>query len=94
MAKATLTWTANTEADLAGYEVWRGLGSATPTLLVTLGKVTTYTDTTLPDLDQNVTYALKAFDTAGNRSPLSVSVSKVVNAVPPAAPSGLVVVIE
>jgi hypothetical protein len=94
MAKAVLTWNANTEADLAGYEVWRGLGTAAPTLLVTLGKVTTYTDTTVPDVDQTVTYALKAFDTAGNRSPISVPVSKVVNAVPPQAPTGLSVVIE
>lgn len=94
MAKATLTWVANTETDLAGYEVWRGFETATPTLLVTLGKVTTYVDTTLPDIDQTVSYALKAFDTAGNRSPLSVSVSKPVNAVPPAAPSGLAVAIS
>ena len=94
MANAILTWTANTEADLAGYKVYRGLDGATPTFLVSVGKVTTWTDATLPSTGSKVDYYLTAFDNAGNESAHSVTVSKVYDANPPAAPVGLGVVIQ
>lgn len=94
MASATLTWNANTEADLAGYRIYRGFGTTSPTLLASVGKVTTYTDTTLPNISQDVTYNLTAFDTSGNESAHSVSVTKTVDVSPPAAPTGLVVTIQ
>ena len=94
MPTATLTWNANTEPDLSGYRIYRGFGSALPTLLASVGKVTTYIDTTLPNLSQDVTYNLTAFDTSGNESPHSVSVTKTVDVSPPAAPTGLVVTIQ
>lgn len=93
MPQAVLTWNANTESDLAGYKIYRVMGSGPLTLLTTIGKVTTYTDT-LPDVDGDVTYAVSAYDTSGNESPLSVSVTKVLNTNPPQAPTGLVVVIQ
>ena len=94
MANAVLTWNANTETDLAGYKVYRGLDNATPTFLVSVGKVTTYTDSSLPSTNSSVTYRLTAFDNAGNESPLSVAVTKVYDANPPQAPSGLAVVVQ
>lgn len=93
MAKATLTWNANAEPDLAGYKVYRSVGTAPQSLLVTLGKVTTYVDDPLPAIDGDIGYALTAFDTAGNESIKSLTVTKTVNAIPPVAPSGLAVAI-
>jgi hypothetical protein len=93
MATATLTWIANTESDLAGYDIYRAVGTGPLTLLTSVGKVSTYVDTTVPNISQNVSYALKAFDFAGNRSPLSATVTKAVDVNPPQAPAGLDVVI-
>lgn len=94
MPQAVLTWNANTELDLAGYKVYRAVGSNPETLFATLGKVTTYTDATLPTVDGNVSYSLTAYDTNGNESQHSVTVTKVLNTNPPAPPTGLVVVIS
>ena len=94
MAIAVLTWTANTEIDLAGYKVYRGLDNATPTFLVSVGKVTTYTDASLPSVNSAASYQLSAFDNAGNESIHQVTVTKVYDANPPAPPVGLTVVIN
>ena len=94
MANAVLTWTANNEADLAGYKIYRGLDGATPTFLAAVGVVTTWTDPNLPSVNSAVAYQLTAFDKAGNESFKSVSVSKVYDANPPVAPTGLAVVIQ
>jgi len=100
MATATLTWqpvTTNIDGspttDVNGYEVHRGVGTSTPSLLATLGKVTTYIDSTVPNVTQNVSYEVLAFDLAGNRGPMSSIVTKAVDVTPPAAPTGLVVVV-
>jgi hypothetical protein len=89
---ATLTWTANTEADLAGYKVYRGTSAcAAPstvlTPLATVGKVVTYTDSTIPAFDGELCYEITAIDVAGNESAHSTRASKAVNLVPPSAPS-------
>lgn len=94
MPTATLNWNANAEVDLSGYKVYRGLGATTPSLLATLGKVTTYVDATVPNVSQTVTYNLTAFDLAGNESAHGANVSKDIDVTPPQAPSGLVVVIS
>ena len=94
MAQSTLTWNANTEADLAGYKVYRGQGAATPTLLTTLGKVLTYADTTLPDVSQTVTYQLSAFDIKGNESLKTAPVTIAIDVSPPAMPTGLTVTVN
>mgnify|MGYP001590642539 CR=1 FL=1 len=100
---ATLTWTANTEADLAGYHIFRGTTAAVcsgtailPPLLInsapaSVGKVTTFADTTVPAIDGILCWEISAFDTATtpNESGRSNRVSKTVNGVPPLAPSGL-----
>lgn len=95
MAKATLTWNPNTEPDLANYKIYRKVGSAVSAVLATVPKgTTTFVDDPLPAVDGDITYDLTAVDTSGNESAHSVAVTKTVNLVPPAAPSGLVVVIS
>jgi hypothetical protein len=85
---STLTWTANTESDLAGYKLYRGLfpcpttgGLPTPAYK-DMGKVTTYTDT-LPTGTTDVCYDITAYDLSGNESGHSLKVSKSFAAAPP-----------
>ena len=88
----TLTWTPNTEKDMASYNVYRHIGSTAP---VKIGNVihptATFTDTdTGTDGDYN--YFVTAVDTSKNESVHSVEVVKTVNVNPPLAPVGLNVV--
>lgn len=68
---ATLSWTANTEPDLAGYRVYQcsqqpcTLTSGTATILITLGKVTSFNIGT-PTVIQY--YFVTAIDQANNES--------------------------
>ncbi|HUX69140.1 MAG TPA: LamG-like jellyroll fold domain-containing protein, partial [Cellulomonadaceae bacterium] len=84
---ATLTWTANTEADLAGYNLYRSLSSpvdttGSPLNGVDLLQVTTFTDTGLTN-GTTYHYALVALDGANNRSTASeTSATPAVNGVP------------
>ncbi|MCP9451993.1 MAG: hypothetical protein NNA23_04845 [Nitrospira sp.] len=81
---ASLTWTANTESDLAGYRVYRcnvsncSRTSGTASLLATLGRVTSFNIGT-PSTTQY--YFLTAFDYAGNES----RESAVVTYIPPSS---------
>ena len=87
----TLTWTANTESDLKEYHVFRAIDGTAFTQLATVPKGTqTFSDTV--SADGKYDYYLTAVDAGGLESPHSVTVSKTVNANPPAAPVGLVVV--
>ena len=74
----TLTWSANVESDLAGYKIYVGTKSGTysfPGSPFVTGKVTSYTISNLPK-GQTYYFALSAYDSAGNESPLSAEVSK------------------
>ncbi len=76
---ATITWNANTEPDLAGYQVFHGISSGvyTPADTVTvLAPTTTYTYVGL-DVGIIHYFAVKAFDTTGNLSAFSAEVSKI-----------------
>jgi hypothetical protein len=97
-ATVKLSWTANTETDLKGYRVYRGAGACTvgplqPLMVngvpVELGKVVTYTDTTVPIIDGTVCYEITAIDLSLNESPRSNRATKEVSLVPPVAPKGL-----
>jgi len=98
-ASAGLTWNANTEADLAGYKVYRGSGTCSVgplqplivngTAVSVLAPATSYTDTTVPAIDGLLCYEVTAFDTSGNESVHSVRAQKTVSLVPPVAPVGL-----
>ncbi|MCS6292465.1 MAG: fibronectin type III domain-containing protein [Nitrospira sp.] len=74
----TLSWSANSEGDLAGYKIYFGTSSGNYTASgspTVIGKVTSYTVT---GLQRNTTYffALSAYDNAGNESTLSAEASK------------------
>ncbi|MCA0144387.1 fibronectin type III domain-containing protein [Blastococcus sp. LR1] len=74
-----LTWTANTEPDLAGYRVLRdGVEIATVTS-------PTFTD----GGGASRSYAIVAIDTHGNRSAASAPVTSHTDVTPPAVPTGL-----
>jgi hypothetical protein len=65
----TLTWNANPESNLAGYEVvMRETTSPDWTDAIGVGNVTTVT---LDISKDNVQFGLRAVDTAGNRSPVA-----------------------
>jgi len=70
-----LIWDAGTEADLAGYVVWRAIGDQ-PLQQITPAPVTdaSFFDGVQPGL--RFVYAVQAVDTAGNVSPLSARVEE------------------
>ena len=66
-----LQWTANTEDDLAGYEiVWRETSSPVWTNARPVGNTTTYTVAGMSK--DNYFFGVRAVDRQGNRSPVSV----------------------
>lgn len=73
-----LTWTANTEPDLAGYAVYRDGIRITPALLA----VPAYIDPAL--IEGRYTYTVTAFDHAGWESAKSEPATIVVDVTPPA----------
>lgn len=70
-SSVTLHWPANSEADLAGYEVYRG---TSPSFVPGPGnRILAANDTTFTDLAGGLsTYKLTAVDLHGNRSPFAV----------------------
>lgn len=83
-ADVTLSWIANTEADLAGYKIYQStISGQYGAPVATVGKVTTQT-LTLPTLtvDQTYFWTITAYDLAGNESGKSAEVSKLVAGVP------------
>jgi len=72
---AGLSWTADTEPDLAGYKVYIGTQSGLYNPPITLGTVTTYSATNLAS-GKTYYFCVSAFDSAGNESPCSAEVSK------------------
>ena len=74
---ATLTWDANAETDLAGYNVYMGTQSGVYGAPISIGNTTSYT---VGNLTGGRTYyfSLTAVDGAGNESERSAEVSKAV----------------
>ena len=73
-ASVTLRWQANTEADIAGYNLYYGTASRDYGLPIPTGNVTSYT---VDNLDEGQTYyfSLTALDTSGNESGYSSEIS-------------------
>ncbi len=81
--EAKVSWTANTEADLAGYKIYQGTVSRNYTQTIDAGNTTSFT---ISGLSDNVEYffALTAYDTAGNESGYSAEISCVLgDQIPP-----------
>ncbi|HNA45930.1 MAG TPA: fibronectin type III domain-containing protein [Nitrospira sp.] len=76
-ANATVSWNANTEADLAGYRIYVGTKSGSYGVVGPF-EVTNGTSFTVPNLPLGATYffAVSAFDKSGNESAKSAEVSK------------------
>ncbi len=62
-----LKWSSNTEPDIAGYEIWRKPEGGVLTFLEDAGNVLSYQDTTGAEAQKYI-YAIKAYDTAANKS--------------------------
>jgi len=72
---ADLSWTANTETDMAGYKIYIGTQSGLYNPPTTLGTVTAYTATNLTS-GKTYYFCVSAVDSASNESPCSVEISK------------------
>lgn len=75
---ATLSWTSNSEADLAGYKLYVGTAPGHYTYAgspFVIGLMGSYTVSGLP-MGQTYYFAISAFDSSGNESGLSSEVSK------------------
>jgi len=91
----TLSWNKNPEPDVAKYNIYRNLGAAPTKVPGNLFASVPATTTTFVDtvtVGGDYFYAITAVDTSNNESALSASVDKVVDLVPPSAPTGLTVV--
>jgi fibronectin type 3 domain-containing protein len=78
---ATLSWTANSESDLAGYNVYQGTTSGSYGPAIDVGNTTIYT---AQNLQAGLTYyfATTAYDSSGNESLPSIEVSTLISAPP------------
>ncbi|PJJ57485.1 fibronectin type 3 domain-containing protein [Mumia flava] len=92
-AQVTLTWSPNTEDDLAGYEIVRTGGTAGEVVFAVGAAQSQYVDLTV-DNGKTYTYVIRALDEAGQASADSDPVEATPKAdagdqTPPAAPTGL-----
>ncbi|PJI94214.1 pectinesterase family protein [Luteimicrobium subarcticum] len=91
---ARLTWVPPTDADLAGYRVYRSTGSVTATpsaLVATLGAVDSWKDSGLVD-GTTYHYLVVSLDTLGNASAGAALDVTSADTVAPAAPTGVTAV--
>ena len=82
-ATVTLAWDPNTEPDLAGYKLCYGTTAGSYTSVVDVGKVTTYTISSLAD-GTTYYFAVMAYSISGGNSGYSNQVTYTTPAGPPA----------
>jgi fibronectin type 3 domain-containing protein len=85
-----LNWTANAEADLAGYNIFRATMPSGPySCVAQVGKVTSYADVGLA-CNSDYYYKIAALDDSGNQSTYSNTVSaRAIDNIAPGAPTGV-----
>lgn len=72
--EANLTWNPNSESDLAGYRLYRGLfpcpatGALPNPAYQDVGNVLLFKDSAIPDTATDVCYDITAYDLSGNES--------------------------
>ena len=89
--EVTIQWDRNSEPDIAGYKIYRAIGTDTPGGYVLVGD-TTANSFTQTGLDYTVIYHYKvsAYDTEGYESELSITLSVAPgNLQPPSVPANL-----
>ena len=85
-----LTWSPNSESDLAGYKLYYGTASGSYGAPVVVGNVTSYALSLSPTVGTTYYFAVSAYDTSGNESVKSDEVSAFVpDSTPPAKPTGI-----
>jgi len=72
-ASVELSWEADTESDLAGYRVYRAMGSGEFEKIADVGQVPAYSDRAV-EHGKTYRYAISAFDKTGNESTRSQGV--------------------
>ncbi|MFC2004634.1 fibronectin type III domain-containing protein, partial [Chloroflexota bacterium] len=87
--QVSLNWNDNSEADLDGYNIFRGLSSGNYTKIESLWATSNYTDTGLTN-DITYYYAVTAVDNVTAESDYSDEATATPGDPPPAAPTGLV----
>lgn len=97
-ADVQISWTANTESDMAGYEVFYGTQSGVygaPVVIQDKSATSYLLTLPAPTMGQVFYFALRAFDTSGNRSGYSTEASAFIPDVSaPGAPKGLLIVVR
>ena len=93
-AQVEVSWNANTEADLAGYNVYYGTESGTygePVSTTETSQLLTLT----PEVGTTYYFAVTAYDTSSNESAFSEEVSLFVpDPTAPAKPTGIQAIIQ
>ena len=86
-----VSWSANSESDLAGYKVYYGTQSGTYTSTLKVGKVTT---STIDNLETGKTYyvAMSAYDSSDNESLKSSEVSIAIPVPDTTPPTGSIII--
>lgn len=89
-AQIQVSWSPNTETDLAGYKLYSGTASGVYGDPVDVGNVTSHALTLSPATGTRYYFALTAYDTSGNESAKSAEASVFIpDSTPPAKPTGL-----
>jgi hypothetical protein len=90
-ASIQISWSANTETDLAGYKLYSGTASGVYGDPVDVGNVTSHALTLSPAVGTTYYFAVTAYDTSGNESGFSSEASVFIkDGQPPAAPKGII----
>jgi len=90
-ATIDVQWSANTEADLAGYKMYRG---STSGIYTTSQDVGITPSGTFANVDDGTWFiAVTAYDTSGNESGYSNEVIAVIDTASPGSPANIVITI-